>query len=247
MISTPTTLDSTLAAIEAALPIDPQPYTIGNRPTGLIVVDVVNGFCTVGSGYCAPTESNEQIETMVAESNRLAQAFTTRGLPILVFLDVHEPGKPEPPYPNHCEKGTGEEKLVTQLKWLEDNPHTTLIEKDCVNGFIGAIDPDTRENTLLQWVNQHKLEALVVVGICTDVCVMDVVITMLSARNHDLTPTLKDIAVYTKGCATFDMTPEMAAKQGLPKTAVHPQKIAHHMGLYNMAERGALIASTVCL
>ena len=48
MVTTLSTTDSTLAAIEAALPIDPQPYTVGNRPTGLIVVDIINGFCTVG-------------------------------------------------------------------------------------------------------------------------------------------------------------------------------------------------------
>lgn len=245
MLTTPNHPNSTLAAIKAALPIDPQPYTIGDRPTGLIIVDVVNGFCTVGDGSYAPTEPNEQIETMISENNRLSKGFTARGLPILVFLDVHEPGKPESPYPLHCERGTGEEKLVPQLKWLEDNPHTTLIEKDCVNGFIGAIALDTGNNNLLQWVNQNKLEALVVVGICTDVCVMDLVVTMLSARNHDLTPTLKDLAVYTKGCATHDMTPEMVTQLGLPKTAIHPQKIAHHVGLYTMAERGALIASTI--
>ena len=247
MITTLATPDSTLAAIEAALPIDPQPYTVGDRSTGLVIVDVINGFCTVGYGSLAPTEPNEQIETMVAETNRLAQTFTARGLPVLAFLDTHEPGKPEPPYPNHCEQGTGEEKLVPQLTWLEDNPHTTLIEKDCINGFIGAIAPDTGNNTLVQWVNQHKLEALVVAGICTDICVMDFVVTLLSARNHNLVPTLKDIVVYTEGCATYDMTTEMVAKFGLPKTAIHPQKVTHHMGLYTMEKRGAMLAAEILL
>lgn len=246
MTITLNTSNSTFVAIEAALPIDPQPYSIGNRSTGLIIVDVVNGFCTVGYGFAAPIEPNEQIEIMVAESNRLAQEFTARSLPILAFLDSHQPGKPEPPYPLHCEKGTGEEKLVPQLEWLEGNPQATLIEKDCINGFIGSIDVDTGNNYLLQWINENKLEALVIVGICTDICVMDLVVTMLSARNHDLTPTLKDIAVYAKGCATYDMTPEMVTKLSLPYTAIHPQDISHHVGLYTMAERGAFIASAVC-
>ena len=60
----------------------------------------------------APREPNEQIETMVAETNCLAQAFTAKGMPVLAFLDTHQPDKPEPPYPAHCEKGSGEEKLV---------------------------------------------------------------------------------------------------------------------------------------
>lgn len=245
MVTTLNTRDSTLATIEVALPIDPQSYIIGDRPTGLIVVDVINGFCTVGYGSLAPIEPNAQIDTMVAESNRLAQEFTEKGLPVLAFLDTHEPGKPEPPYPLHCEQGTGEEKLVSQLEWLENAPDVTLIKKDCINGFIGSIDISTEKNALLQWVNQNELEALVVVGICTDICVMDFVLTMLSARNHDLTTTLKDIIVYTKGCATYDLTPAMATELGLPKTAIHPQAIAHHVGLYNMAARGALIADEI--
>ena len=247
MVTTFNNPNSTLAAIEAALPIDPQPYTIGNRPTGLIIVDVVNGFCTIGYGDLAPTEPNQQIATMVAESNRLAQEFIDRGMPVLLFLDTHEPGKPEPPYPPHCEKGTGEEKLVSELEWLENHPQATLIEKDCINGFIGSIDVEGGNNKLIEWINHNKLEALVVVGICTDICVMDFVVTILSARNHDMVTTLKDIAVYTEGCSTFDMTSEMAAQLGLPKTAIHPQDIAHHMGLYTMAERGAFIASAILL
>ncbi len=247
MSITLTQLDSTLVAIEAALPIDPKPYTVGDSPTGLIIVDVVNGFCTVGCGVAAPTKPNEQIATMVSETVRLAKAFTAKGMPILAFLDTHEPGKPEPPYPPHCEKGTGEEKLVPELEWLESDPHATLIEKDCINGFIGSIHIETGNNSLIQWVNKHKLKALVVVGICTDICVMDFVITTLSARNHNLIPTLKEIAVYSKGCATYDMTAERVTQLGLPKTAIHPQNIAHHIGLYTMAERGALIASAIWL
>ena len=247
MVNTINNSNSTLAAIKVALPINPQPYIVGDPLTGLIVVDVVNGFCTVGCGALAPMEPDEQIETMVTESNRLAQEFSQKGFPILTFLDTHHPGKPEPPYPPHCEQGTGEEKLVTQLEWLEEDSHSTLIKKDCINGFIGAIALDTGNNTLVQWVNHNQLEALVVVGICTDICVMDFVVTMLSVRNHDMTPTLKDIVVYDKGCATYNMTPEMVAQLGLPHTAIHPQNITHHIGLYTMATRGALIASEILL
>ncbi|MBC6424111.1 MAG: isochorismatase family protein [Hormoscilla sp. SP5CHS1] len=247
MVATLTRQDTTLAAIEAALPVDPQPYVIGDRALGLIVVDVLNGFCTVGYGPLAPLEPDEQIATMVSESDRLARTFVERGWPVLAFLDSHEPGKPEPPYPPHCEKGTGEEKLVPELEWLEKHPQVTLVEKDCINGFVGSIDVNTQRNVLLDWVKENKLETLVVVGICTDICVMDFVVTILSVRNHGLLPTLKDVAVYAKGCATFNLTAEMAAEQGLPKTAIHPQKVAHHVGLYTMAERGALIASNISL
>ncbi|HZH26240.1 MAG TPA: isochorismatase family protein [Azospirillaceae bacterium] len=234
-------ITDTLEAVQAAMPIQFTGFTPWKEPTGLVVVDEVNGFCTVGCGPMAPMGPNEQIDRMVQETDRLARAFDERHRPVLAFLDTHEPGRPEPPYPPHCERGTGHEDLVPTLKWLEDSAHTTLIRKNCINGFVGAIGRDNR-NRVVDWVNANRLNHVLVVGICTDICVMDFVLTMLSARNHGLMPTLREVAVYEPGCATYDLPAEAAAAAGLPPTAAHPQAIAHHMGLYFMAARGALLA-----
>jgi len=86
-----------------------------------------------------------------------------------------------------------------------------------------------------------------VVGICTDICVMDFVLTTLSARNHDLMPTLKEIAVYEAGCSTYDLPRATAETLGYGATAAHPQAATHHMGLYFMASRGARIVDKVDL
>ena len=51
-----------------------------------------------------------------------------------------------------------------ELQWLHDSPLATLVLKDCINGFIGSIDIDTQGNVLFDWINNNKLEALVVVG-----------------------------------------------------------------------------------
>ena len=80
---------------------------------------------------------------MVEETDRLARDFSEGARPILAFLDTHVPGKPEPPYPPHCERGTGEENLVPELDWLELRQHTTLVRKDCINGFVGGRSPRT--------------------------------------------------------------------------------------------------------
>ncbi len=87
--------------------------------TGLVIVDEVNGFATVGAGYLAPPSPNAQVTRMIAETDRLAKAFTASQRPILAFLDTHVPARPSPPYPPHCESGTGEENLVPELTWLE--------------------------------------------------------------------------------------------------------------------------------
>jgi nicotinamidase-related amidase len=236
---------SLIDELRLALPIAAVEFDASPSHTGLVLVDLVNGFATVGAGHLAPPEPNEQVIRMVAECERLARLFAGRNQPIAAFLDTHVPGKPEPPYPPHCEAGTGEENLVPSLAWLDMHPAAALIRKDCINGFVGASDLKSGRNRIVDWVNEHRLRAVLVAGICTDICVMDFVLAFLSARNHGMMPSLKDVVVDTEGCATYDLSPQAAKALNLPATSCHPQPIAHHAGLYFMASRGAVLASRV--
>src|SRR3954464_14579983 len=103
--------------LREAMPLAIGPVEIGARKVGLVIVDEINGFATVGAGYLAPPAPNAQVTRMVEETDRLAKSFTERTRPFLPFLDTHVPGKAEPPYPPHCESGTGEENLVPRLEW----------------------------------------------------------------------------------------------------------------------------------
>jgi len=210
---------------------------------GLIIVDEVNGFATVGAGNLAPQTPNEQVSVMVSETNRLAHSFIEQGMPVLAFLDTHESGKPEPPYPPHCERGTGEEELVPELKWIEKEPLATLVRKDCINGFIGSFQPDG-SNSIIDWVKENRVKNVLVVGICTDICVMDFVLTMLSARNHGMLQGLNEVVVYDKGCSTYDLPGDVVKEIGLPPSTSHPQDLTHYMGLYFMASRGAQLVNS---
>lgn len=239
-----------IEALHTAMPIELGRYAPFDHSAGLVIVDEVNGFCTVGGGNLAPPVADHQIAKMVTETNRLARRFAEKKAPILAFLDTHEPGKPEPPYPPHCERGTGEENLVPALEWLEGSGMATLMRKDCINGFIGGIEAThggscqgQSHNKVVDWINSHRLSAVLTVGICTDICVMDFVLTLLSARNHGLMPTLEDIVVYEPATATYDLPLAATKDLGLPATASHPKAETHHMGLYFMASRGAILAS----
>jgi hypothetical protein len=84
-----------------------------------------------------------------------------------------------------------------------------------------------------------------VVGICTDICVMDFVLTFLLARSHGPMPTLEDIVVHEPGGATYELSRRTADDLGPPPTASHPRNLTHHMGLYFMHSRGARLADPI--
>ena len=206
--------DATLVEdLQAQLPIQLQPYPASGATSGLVIVDEIHGFCTVGAGNLAPSEPDAADR---AHGRRRPTgspgASPRRSAPILAFLDTHEPGKPEPPYPPHCERGTGEEDLVPETRLarglrLRDlaaqGLHQRLRRRH--RGELHRRRHGQHHNKVVDWVNSHRLDAVVAVGICTDICVMDFVLTLLSARNHGLMPTLEDIVVYEPATATYDL------------------------------------------
>ncbi|KAJ6309497.1 hypothetical protein OIU77_015290 [Salix suchowensis] len=153
-------------------------------------------FCSVGAGNLAPREPNRQITGMINESARLARLFCDKNLPVLAFLDSHQPNKPEEPYPPHCIAGTEESKLVPALQWIENEPNVTIRRKDCFDGYLGSVEADG-SNVFVDWI--------LLVGICTDICVLDFVCSTLSARNRGFLTPMENVIVYSRGCATFDV------------------------------------------
>lgn len=234
---------STIDLLKAELPVVQESLVLtGDVKTGLVLVDVVNGFCTVGAGNLAPTHSDQQISGMVDESVRLARAFCEKEWPVFAFLDTHHPDVPEPPYPPHCIAGTDEAKLVPALQWLENESSATIRRKDCIDGFIGSIEKDG-SNVFIDWVKNNQIEKILVLGICTDICVLDFVCSALSARNRGFLAPLLDVIVYSQGCATFDLPIHIA--RTLKDAAAHPQDLMHHIGLYIAKGRGAKVVSEV--
>ena len=208
--------------------------------TRLIIVDEVNGFAAAGGGNLAPPNENAQVTRMIDDTDRLARCFTAHDWPIFAFLDIHEPGKLSAPLRGG--KRGRRARRPTQMGGGDAN--AMLFRKDCINGFIGAIGSDGR-NAVVDWVNRTGVRGLLVVGICTDICVMDFVLTMLSARNHAMMPRCETISVHEGACANYDLPREASESLGLPAIASHLQELTHYMGLYFMAARGARILSEV--
>ncbi|KAK9164012.1 hypothetical protein Syun_004914 [Stephania yunnanensis] len=179
---------------------------------------------------------------MVEESVRLARGFCDRKWPVLAFLDSHHPDKPEHPYPPHCLIGTDESNLVPSLQWLEKEPNVVIRRKDCIDGFVGSFEEDG-SNVFVDWVKTNGIEVILVAGICTDICVFDFVASTLSARNRGFLSSLKDVVVYSGGCATFDFPASVASN--IKGAIAHPQELMHHVGLYMAMGRGAKVVQEV--
>ncbi len=258
-------LQDTLAGLRQHMPVSLTTVSLKDKKVGLIIVDEVVGFCSVGGGNLAPAVPNQQVADMVKNTAQLAAYFVETGRPIYAFRDTHVAGRDEPPYPVHCVAGTGEEQLVPELKFLEQHEaaendyggKVKFLNKDCINGFVGAIDRDFHHsavyevNSVVEWLNQHELDTLVVAGICTDICVLDFVVSVLSARNHyyqdgvRMLRTLKDVIVWEPATSTYDLDVGVANSIGLPATAIHNQALTHHVGLSVMQARGAILAEVL--
>ena len=231
--------DAFLKQLAHAMPIEIGAADLRGKRVGLVVVDPVQGFCDFGA-----RSDPRSMAPMMTAIDSLARRLLDRAgaLRVLVFRDAHTPGVPEPPYPPHCERGTGEELVTPRLRWLADAPATTVLDKDCINGFVGAIGR-AGENRFVDWVRSGELDALIVTGDCTDICVLDFVVTTLSARNHGLLGRLGPVVVYTPGVATYDLGDPVAL--GLPELIRHPAAPFHHAALAMMARRGAVLADKV--
>ncbi|XP_021728190.1 nicotinamidase 1-like [Chenopodium quinoa] len=232
----------TIDELQKQLPLKQDTLLLSDDcSTGLVLVDIVNGFCTVGAGNLAPKVPNEQIVAMVEESAKLARVFCDKKWPVFAFLDSHDPLIPEPPYPPHCFAGTFESKFVPELEWLEGEANVTMRLKDCIDGFLGSIEKDG-SNVFVDWVKANKLKAVLVVGICTDICVLDFVSSALSARNRGILTPLQDVILYSRACATYDLPLHIAE---IKDAISHPQDLMHHIGLYMAQGRGAKVVSEV--
>ncbi|KAK2437265.1 nicotinamidase [Trifolium repens] len=233
----------TIELLKNEIPLDQESVVLAeDTVNGLVLVDIINGFCTVGAGNLAPREPNRQISEMINESTRLAKLFCEKKLPVMAFLDSHQPNKPEDPYPPHCIAGTDESNLLPALSWLENETNVTIRRKDCFDGYVGSIEEDG-SNVFVDWVKKNKIKTVVVVGVCTDICVLDFVCSTISAKNHGLLKPLENVVVYSHACATFNVPLEITTN--VKGALAHPQEFMHHVGLYMAKERGAKIAKEV--
>lgn len=233
-------------------PVTPTSYTIrltGN--VGLVIVDPVCGFTREGN-LADPEHMVPMVREIAAEYRRLRERLGDR-LCVQIFMDAHEADIPEPPYPPHCIRETDEELIDPELASLIDDLRVEFTQKDCINGFVGSMwqvgEINHWENWFVDWVLGNEIQTLVFVGDCTDICVADLVLTTLSARNHGMFTVIDpddDRQAYAEAITGMDIVVLETACETFEAPG-HDREAWHHIGLAMMASRGAKIADQLVI
>ena len=157
--------------------------------TAVIIVDMVKGFYNEGP------LANEKVGEIISDIVKLDKI--TDGYRKVFFIDSHvENAKEFTSYPKHCIEGTVETELIDELKELEsiNNKNTIIVRKNSINGF--------HCEELKEIIDNKAIEKIIVVGVCTDICVKNFVmsaITYINQFNLD-----KEIIVPSNMVETFD-------------------------------------------
>lgn len=133
----------------------------------LVIIDVINGFVYTGA-LADPSTAH-----IIPGVEALAKDFISQGKPVIAFRDAHTANSAEfSAFPPHCIIGTGEEELVPELKALESD--MIVLDKNATSAFTL---PAFRELI----ADMPNLEKVTIVGLCTDICVMNLAIPL---KNH---------------------------------------------------------------
>lgn len=138
--------------------------------SGLIVVDMVNGFINEGK------MADPYIKHIIDENVKLIDCFLSNNYPVIAFRDCHEKDAAEfKIFPEHCLKGTSESELVDEIKIYEDR--MKVFEKNSTNGI--------HVNAFIDYINSLKeVNEFVITGCCTDKCVMQLATSLKTYFNE---------------------------------------------------------------
>lgn len=137
-----------------------------------VVIDMVDGFVKYGAMH------DKSIANVIPAQIELLNKMQGETDIIAIVKDTHEQDCMEfKTYPPHCVKGTGEEKLVEELSQFE-NENALVYEKNSTDvTHVPAFFDDIKK--------MPNLKEIVAVGCCTDICVLNAVISMRTYFNHE--------------------------------------------------------------
>lgn len=153
----------------------------------LVVVDIINGFIYEGA------LADPYIERIIEPTIELITAFDKAQQAIIAFVDSHQENSREfIAYPEHCVEGSSESQLVAQL--LPYQEKMLVIDKNSTNGMM--------TDFFLSYINQYHYRNIVIVGCCTDICILQFALTLQAFVNEHNLDTR--VIVVKEAVETFD-------------------------------------------
>jgi len=138
----------------------------------MLVIDMLRGFYNIGN------LANPEMANIIPNVKDLLERMTVNGWKAYFLADNHKPDDLEfQMFPPHCVVGTEEIEVVDELKQFvtPDN----YIPKTRYSGFY--------RTNLEEILKQEDPENVIVVGVCTDICVL---YTTADLRNRDYQVTI---------------------------------------------------------
>ena len=129
----------------------------------LIVVDMQNDFVTDALGTAEAVAIVPAVVERVKEAQKTGERiFFTRDTHESVYLQTQE-GQKLPV--EHCLRGSKGWEIVPQLKALSEAPGVTVLDKPTFGSTLLG-------ETLRELDGKEPIEAITLVGLCTDICVI---------------------------------------------------------------------------
>ncbi len=147
----------------------------------VLVADMVRGFCEEGHNlYVGPT-----IREIIPRIQKLLRQEKAKGTHIIFLCDTHDPDDLEfKMFPPHCIRGSEEPEVIPELQKFVDE----IIPKRRYSAFY--------ETNLDERLKELRPDKIIVVGDCTNICVL---YTVNDARSRDYA-----VEVPADCVATFD-------------------------------------------
>jgi nicotinamidase-related amidase len=136
--------------------------------TAIIVMDLVNGFAKEGP------LADKRVKRLIPGISHLLSAASDRKIEMLAFRDCHGKDSKEMRfYPAHCLADEKESELVDEIKGFH---FSHVIAKNSTNGF--------HTTEFLNWLKETRVDTIVLVGDCTDLCIQHFAITLQTYMNQ---------------------------------------------------------------
>ncbi len=202
----------------------------GADKVGIVSVDVINGFCTVGP--LASPRVNNIVEPIV----HLFQAAWDAGVrDIALTQDAHPADAVEfMSYAPHCVRGTSEAETVAAFKALPFFDQLAVIEKNSINSGL-----EPRFDTWLK--ARPHIRAWIVVGDCTDLCTYQLAMHLRLTANQNQQHGVR-VILPVNTVDTYDLPVHVARDIG---AVPHDGDFLHLVFLYSMMLNGIEIYTEV--